>query len=268
MPTWRVPVIRLNNNSNIDSGVPYFSHICGVSTLPEDLLIFLPPLSRNNSYFTCMGWENPRTSLATQSFIRTESIISFPYASNLTSRACHLAANSTFHASFPSPLRISASPLNPQPLISCWPILLPEQVYTTFISSGRYCWAFATYSLLQTLQMGKYGIVSIYFCWPTNCDIFLPRRSLFLSIVSIWLTRIPLRYASVALWNRYFTLILSSASNKRPLMCAPYDAWQLPIGSGIVETGFARCSLSQAGKPWGTLLSPSMSSEYAINSAL
>ena len=44
---------------------------------------------------------NPSISSETHSFTFTESIMSFPCASNLISKACHLAANSTFHASFP-----------------------------------------------------------------------------------------------------------------------------------------------------------------------
>src|SRR5574341_1542003 len=74
--------MRLNNSNNIYSGVPYFSHICGVNTLPADLLIFLPDLSRNISYLTCIGCGWPSISSQTQSFTLTESMMS------LRCRAC------------------------------------------------------------------------------------------------------------------------------------------------------------------------------------
>ena len=50
-----------------------------------------------------MMWMMVKSNISSeiQSFTFTESMISFPYASNLISNALHLAANSTFHASFP-----------------------------------------------------------------------------------------------------------------------------------------------------------------------
>ena len=61
-------------------------------------------------------------SSATQSFTLTESMMSFPYASNLISNALHRAANSTFHANLPRSFLMSASPSHPQPLIVLPPI--------------------------------------------------------------------------------------------------------------------------------------------------
>ena len=51
------------------------------------------------------------------------------------------------------------------------------------------------------------------------------------------------------------------------LMCIPYESWH-PYGSGINDTGFAKCSSNESGSPSGIFLNPSRSSEYAINSDL
>ena len=121
-PNSLAPVILLYSNNSIDSGVPNFNHVWDVTTLPSDFDIFFPPLSKNISYFTWCGCGKFKTSSATQSLTLTESMISFPYASNLISNALHLAANSTFHANLPRSFLISASPSCPQPLIIFPPI--------------------------------------------------------------------------------------------------------------------------------------------------
>src|SRR2546425_2718073 len=137
-PISRVPVILLYSNRRIDFGVPYLSQACDVTTFPCDFEIFLPPLSRNISYFTWVGCANPSISSETQSFTLTESMMSLPYASNRTSNACHRAANSTFHASLPRSFPISAIPSYPHPDRPFEPIVVPLHLYLIFFSSGKY----------------------------------------------------------------------------------------------------------------------------------
>ena len=136
-PTSRAPVILLYNKSKIDFEEPYFNQVWDVTTLPRDLEIFLPPLSKNISYFTWWGCGNCSISSATQSFTLTESIMSFPYASNLTSKACHLAANSAFHASLPKSFVMSAIPSWPQPVKTLEPIVVSPHLYFIFFSSSK-----------------------------------------------------------------------------------------------------------------------------------
>nr|AIE92297.1 hypothetical protein [uncultured marine thaumarchaeote AD1000_21_E03] len=83
--------------------------------------------------------------------------MSFPYASNRMSNACHLAANSTFHASFPRSFVISDSPSCPQPLIILEPISESLHLYLIFFSSSIYSKDSVVYNLSQFLQTGKYG---------------------------------------------------------------------------------------------------------------
>src|SRR3989304_10238054 len=95
----RVPTNRFSMSSNSDCGEPYRNQICGVKTLPADFEIFLPPLSKNISYLTCDGGSKHKTSRHMRSFMRTESAMSLPKASNRISKAFQRAANSPFQLS-------------------------------------------------------------------------------------------------------------------------------------------------------------------------
>src|SRR5512140_1111921 len=69
----RVPTNRLSISNKSDWGEPYLNQTCGVNTFPADLEIFLPPLSRNISYFAWDGGSKQRISRQMRSLIRTES---------------------------------------------------------------------------------------------------------------------------------------------------------------------------------------------------
>src|SRR5579872_1309096 len=183
IPTSRAPVILLYNKRRIVLGVPYRSQACDVKTFPSDFEIFFPPLSRNISYFTCVGAGKFRISSDTQSFTFTESMISLPYASNLISKALHLAANSTFHGSLPKSFVMSAIPSCPQPFSGFEPIVVSAHLYLIFFSSAKYSYDIAVYNLPQFAQTGKYGSASWYFSWPTISAIFSPIFWLFVKIV-------------------------------------------------------------------------------------
>ena len=154
-PSPLAPAILLNMSSSTDSGVAYRSHFCAVRTLPDDFDILRPPLSRNISYRAWCGGGVPSTSSHTQSFTRTESMMSLPCASNLTSNACQRAANSTFQASLPGSLPGSDSALWPHPSTAAPPTSAPTHEYDTLPVSGSYDSARAVYSLPHRPHTGK-----------------------------------------------------------------------------------------------------------------
>src|SRR5579875_712307 len=101
--TTLVPTILLNISNTRLVVLPYLNHASGVTKFPSDLDSFFPPLLRSNSYFTWYGCAKPSILSLTESLTLTDVSSSLPCASYLMSSAAHLAANSTFQLSFPSP---------------------------------------------------------------------------------------------------------------------------------------------------------------------
>src|SRR5207245_9013256 len=112
---FRAPTILLNIRRRRLSGEAQLSHSWGVTRFPVDFEIFLPVLSWKSSYLTCRGGGKFKIFSHIQSLTLTESAISFPIASKRMSRAAQRAANSLFHANFPSPSVTLAVPLWPHP---------------------------------------------------------------------------------------------------------------------------------------------------------